>query len=97
MWNCSNTAICYGENVYRGTFTLPGRARDWRFYYQNCTMPPAIKNVSGCLYTEAGLNNFDFPDSTAKNWSPIWHNRRPNLPGYTTDTIVNYPAASLCA
>ena len=47
-------------------------------------------------WIQCGLNNFDFPDWKNKNWSPFWHNRRPNHPGHTTDTVINYLFRTLC-
>ena len=105
MYNCTGAinALCYEEYVYRGTWSSRGRATDWRFSWQWCCRPgpPPFQNAPTNIayaqqYIECGLNNLDFPDTKAKNWSPIWHNRRPNHPGYTTDTIVNYLFRTLC-
>ncbi len=99
LYNCLDTALCAEEYVYRGTWTSPGRATDWIFSYQLCCLPStqAPANVqNGTLYVEAGLDNLTFPDSDHKNLSPIFHNRRPNHPGRTTDTINNPPIISVC-
>lgn len=101
MFNCTEaTTLCYEEYVYRGNWTSTKRARDWKFSAQLCCRPggafaPA-NLLAGYQYVECGLNNLDFPDYKAKNWSPIWHNRRPNHPGYKTDTIINYFLKTLC-
>ncbi|MEQ9063452.1 MAG: hypothetical protein RIE58_04700, partial [Vicingaceae bacterium] len=101
LYNCTGAAssLCYEEYVYRGTWTSPRRAADWVFSYELCCRPNtnAPTNMqNGTQYIEAGLNNKDFPDFKAKNWSPLWHNRRPNHPGYTTDTVINYLFRTLC-
>ncbi len=102
MYNCTQSfnSLCYEEYVYRGDWTSPKRATDWVFSYQLCCRPNtnAPTNVqNGTQYVECGLNNLDFPDYKAKNWSPLWHNRRPNHPGYLTDTIINYLFRTLCS
>jgi len=101
MYNCTDaTTLCYEEYVYRGTWTSPRRATDWKFSYQLCCRPNTnapTNTQNGTQYVECGLNNFDFPDWKAKNWSPLWHNRRPNHPGYTTDTIINFLFRTVCA
>ena len=101
LYNCTGAAssLCYEEYVYRGSWTSPKRADDWKFYYQLCCRPVnnAPTNVqNGTQYIECGLNNLDFPDYKAKNWSPLWHNRRPNHPGYLTDTLINYLFRTVC-
>ena len=53
--------------------------------------------MNGTIHIECGLNNLDFPDHKSKNWSPFWHNRRPNHPGHTADTLINYSFKTLCA
>lgn len=94
MFNCLNaSSICVEEYVYRGDWTSPKRATDWKFSFQLCCRPNTgapVNVVNGMMYVECGLNNFDFSDNKAKNWSPLWHNRRPNHPGYSNDTVVNY-------
>ncbi|MEQ8324048.1 MAG: hypothetical protein RH916_05170, partial [Vicingaceae bacterium] len=101
MYNCTDASLCYQEYVYRGTWTAQGSADDWILSTSLCCRPAgsfAPANVTaGTLWSEAGLNNLDFPDTQAKNWSPLWHNRRPNHPGYTTDTVINYLMRTLCA
>ena len=101
LYNCTGaqSSLCYQEYVYRGTWTVPRRATDWVFSYQLCCRPinNAPTNVqNGTQYVECGLNNLDFPNHTAKNWSPLWHNRRPNHPGHLTDTVINYLFRTLC-
>ena len=100
IFNCTNDLnFCLEEYVYRGTWTSPKRASDWKFNYSLCCMPNtnAPANVqNGTQYNECSLNNLDFPDYIHKNRSPFWHNRRPNHPGYTTDTIFNPANVSIC-
>ncbi len=104
MYNCTEASnLCYEEYVYRGNWTSRGRAQDWTFSTTVCCRPgPALSNnpPTNIAYTaqwlECGLNNLDFPDQTAQNWSPLWHNRRPNHPGYTTDTVINFLFRTLC-
>lgn len=96
MYNCTQNfnSLCYEEYVYRGLWISPQRARDWTFSYEICCRPNLINSPTnlqnGSQYIECGLNNFDFPDSKSRNWSTIWHNRRPNHPGHLNDTIINY-------
>jgi hypothetical protein len=71
MYNCTQSfnSLCYEEYVYRGDWTSPKRAADWRFSYELCCRPVtnAPANVqNGTQYIEAGLNNLDFPDWKAK-------------------------------
>ncbi|HAW51916.1 MAG TPA: hypothetical protein DCX54_06235 [Flavobacteriales bacterium] len=100
MLNCTDaTTLCYEEYVYRGTWTSPQRARDWTFTFNVCCRPVtnAPTNITAnTQWIQCGLNNFDFPDWKNKNWSPFWHNRRPNHPGHTTDTVINYLPGILC-
>ncbi|MEQ8521852.1 MAG: T9SS type A sorting domain-containing protein, partial [Vicingaceae bacterium] len=35
-------------------------------------------------------------DSVHQNTSPIWHTRRPNVPGHLSDTLFNYPVWNVC-
>ena len=102
MYNCTQSAnsLCYEEYVYRGTWNSPRRAVDWIFSYELCCRPVtnAPTNVTAnTQYIECGLNNKDFPDYKAKNWSPLWHNRRPNHPGHLTDTLINFLFKTLCS
>jgi len=81
---------CYRELVYRGNFRLPGRASDWVFWTHPSCWRNDNDNMGGLeAYAECGINNLDFPDSVAKNISPLWMNRRPNIPGHLTDTLIN--------
>ena len=91
--------MCVEEYVYRTVVTLPGKARDWEFTgsgnfhigwweYDNIRF--------GFNVIKAGLNNLDFEDSLSKNISPVWHTRRPNIPGHIGDTVANLPIISLC-
>ena len=98
LYNCTSAAssLCNEEYVYRGIWTSPNRATDWVFNTYRCCRG-GFANVNAPIqYVECGLNNLDFPDYKAKNWSPLWHNRRPNHPGYLTDTVINYLFRTLC-
>ena len=102
MLNCTDaSSLCYEEYVYRGDWTSKGRADDWIHSVEICCRPTGASGAAnvnpGYQYVECGLNNLDFPDYKAKNWSPLWHNRRPNHPGHTTDTVINYLFRTLCA
>ena len=100
LYNCVTGTYCTEEYVYRGNLTIPKRANDWRFSYALCCLPVtgAPTNMqNGTLYAECGLNNLDFPDTVYKTWSPFFHNRRPNHPGYFLDTVNNPPWVSICA
>ncbi len=103
IFNCSqSTLFCPREDVFRGTFTLPGKADDWVFNLAWCcryfNSLSGIENLSyGYQWMEVGLNNLDFPDMTAKNISPLWHDNYPNIPGFSDDTLVNYPIKAICA
>jgi gliding motility-associated-like protein len=102
MYNCTKSfnSLCYEEYVYRGDWKSPKRAFDWKFSYELCCRPVtnAPTNITnGTQHIECGLNNLDFPDYKAKNWSPLWHNRRPNHPGHLTDTIINFLFRTLCS
>lgn len=104
MYNCTqSTNLCYEEYYYRGNWTSRGRADDWVFSAAVCCRPGGanrpqnVVNPGGVQqWIECGLNNKDFPEDINKNWSPVWHNRRPNHPGYLTDTIINYLFRTLC-
>lgn len=100
MLNCSNGSYCWEEYTYRGSWTSPGRADDWIFSYDLCCIPanfPPANVQTGNLYNECMLNNLDFPDSTqGRNISSLFHNRRPNYPGYLNDTVLSYPKVSVC-
>jgi len=101
LYNCTGSynTLCIEEYVYRGDWTSPERAADWTFYYGLCCRPVtnAPDNIqNGMQYIECGLNNLDFPDTKAKNWSTIFHNRRPNHPGHLMDTIVNPFIKTMC-
>jgi gliding motility-associated-like protein len=103
--NCTQSALCYEEYVYRGTLNLATlsatpQARDWIFYTSLCCRPgPAVgpftpaNIVYGEQYNECGLNNFDFPDG---NISPIFHNAKPNVPGFLNDNFANYSVRTMC-
>ncbi|MEQ9063319.1 MAG: T9SS type A sorting domain-containing protein [Vicingaceae bacterium] len=100
LYNCVNGTFCTEEYVYRGTASLSTQANDWTFSYELCCLPTTAAPTNmqnNTLYSEAGLNNLDFPDTIYKTWSPIFHNRRPNHPGYLTDTVKNPPWVSICA
>jgi len=90
--------LCFEEYVYRKNITMPNRARDWEFRASLCCIPTEVDNIStsGSIEGRAGLNNLDFPDTIAKNISPVWHTRRPNIPNFTNDTIINYPILTFC-
>ena len=77
---------------------MPKKARDWVFTYDLCCIPTEFDNVltTNTMYALAGMNNKDFPDSLAKNFSPVWHTRRPNIPGHIGDTLINYPIRTTC-
>lgn len=98
LLNCApNNSSCFEEYVYRNNITLPKKARDWVFTTSLCCVPPEVDNIgSGSMKAIAGMNNLDFPDSIAKNISPVWHTRRPNIPGRTQDTIISYPILTYC-
>ena len=100
LFSCLNPAfLCYEEYVYRGMWTSPQRAADWKFTFDLCCfdIQNAPTNVAAnTLWIECGLNNLDFPDAIHKNRSPIFHNRRPNHPGYLMDTLNNPPFFSVC-
>ena len=67
----SNT-MCFEEYVYRGNLTLSGKSNKWFFYTSLCCTPNETDNVSSAaMEAYAGMNNLDFPDSLAKNISPI--------------------------
>ncbi len=85
------------EYYYRGNWTSPKKARDWEFYYEVCCTHQMDNRNAAAIRYKAGLNNFDFPDTIHKNISPLFHTRRPNVPGYTHDTVINPAIASLCA
>jgi len=88
------------EFVYRGDWNSLGRAKDWQFYVSYCCFPTtggSAANIGySSIYVECGLNNLDFPDSTNKNNSVFWHNRRPNVPGFLQDTVFNLPQVTMC-
>lgn len=93
LYNCLDTIpICFEEYYLRNNFTFPGRADDWIISSEGCcrlaTLQENIRNQDG-QFVSVGLNNLDFPDTLARNSSPLWHTRRPNFPGHLHDTIVN--------
>lgn len=98
LYNCTGAGpyLCYEEYVFRGTWTSPVRADDWVFSTTRCCRGGSTNVSSTIQYVECGLNNLDFPDGSAKNSSPFWHNRRPNHPGHLTDTVINYLFRTLC-
>lgn len=101
IYNCSkSTSLCIQEYYYRGDWTSPARANDWVFSTVLCDRPTSPNNpanlAAGCMWVECGLNNLDFPDSSSQNWSPIFHNNRPNHPGHTTDVIWNHMFKTIC-
>jgi gliding motility-associated-like protein len=103
--NCTQSALCYQEWVYRGQLNLASlsatpQARDWTFFTSLCCRPgPAAgpytpANVQyGEQYNECGMNNYDFPDG---NISPIFHNSKPNVPGFLNDNFSNYSVRTVC-
>ena len=97
-YNCSpNPNLCVEEYVYRGDVTFLKRAPDWEITEQVCCRPVEVDNITGAaMIALCGLNNLDFQDSIHQNISPIWHTRRPNIPGHLNDTIVNYPVWNVC-
>ena len=98
LLNCNSQSQCYEEYVYRANIVMPKKARDWVFTYDLCCIPTEFDNVltTNTMYALAGMNNKDFPDSLAKNFSPVWHTRRPNIPGHIGDTLINYPIRTTC-
>ena len=100
MYNCTQANLCYEEYMYRGQYTLPGKAKDWIFEIAICCRPGGIRTpyntFAGPQVIQATLNNLDFPDISSRNSSPVWHDRRPNRPGYLNDTIINYLLKTLC-
>ena len=101
--NCSKAAYrpslqyeCYNEQIYRCFFTLPKRSDDWTFN-MGFNRPTGFDNlVSHPFKDECRINNLDFPDSVARNISPMWMKRIPNVPGKLTDTLLNSPIISVC-
>ncbi|MEM7298175.1 MAG: gliding motility-associated C-terminal domain-containing protein, partial [Bacteroidota bacterium] len=98
LLNCTNATLCFDEFVYRGQFTVPGRAIDWIFSCSVTFRPPELDNITQNgfgeydIWAQTRMNNLDFPD----NSSPIFHDRWPQTPGFTLDTFVNYPFRTLC-
>ncbi len=100
--DCSSngTGPCIHEYVYRALWTSPGKANDWIFStrltsnWLNATFTNVTSSTS--VYVDCGLNNLDFPDSLNRNSSPIFHNQRPNRPGFLTDTLFNPPFYLIC-
>ena len=104
LYNCTKNYnnLCIEEYVFRGNWTSPKRAVDWTFMANLCCRPIfpyflSSANINtGEVWIQCGLNNLDFPDNKARNWSPFWHNRRPNHPGHLTDTVINFFYKTLC-
>ena len=99
VYSCSpQLSLCVEEYVYRGEITFPFEADDWVISADLCCRPNELDNLNptSSIRTECGLNNLDFQDSLHQNSSPMWHTRRPNIPGHLLDTLINYPVWSAC-
>ncbi len=100
LMNCTDNTFCIEEYVFRGNWTSPFRDSSWVFDYSLCCIsgnnPPVNVSSSAAFYNECSLNNYHFPDTLNKNIAPYFHTRRPNIPTYPNDTIINYPLAAVC-